>query len=151
MNPMRFLQIHTLTAYPAALLNRDDAGFAKRLPFGGTIRTRVSSQCLKRHWRRHEGEHALAGIPGETLSIRSRETFERFVRQPLAQEDGVPDAVAAAVTQAIADLVLGKSAAKTKQEESGEKKGKKERGKKGVSTGGAGDGARTGGGGVLTR
>ena len=27
----RFLQIHTLHNYPAALLNRDDAGLAKRL------------------------------------------------------------------------------------------------------------------------
>ena len=29
-----FLQIHTLTSYAAALLNRDDAGLAKRIPFG---------------------------------------------------------------------------------------------------------------------
>ena len=47
----RFIQIHTLHTYPAALLNRDDAGLAKRLPLGGTVRTRISSQCLKRHWR----------------------------------------------------------------------------------------------------
>ena len=30
----RFLQIHFLTSYPATLLNRDDSGLAKRLPFG---------------------------------------------------------------------------------------------------------------------
>ena len=29
----RFVQIHTLHSYPAALLNRDDAGLAKRLWF----------------------------------------------------------------------------------------------------------------------
>src|SRR5208282_4924862 len=51
MPEVRFLQIHTLTTYPAALLNRDDAGLAKRLPFGGTTRARISSQCQKRHWR----------------------------------------------------------------------------------------------------
>ena len=28
----RFLQIHTLSPYTAALLNRDDSGLAKRLP-----------------------------------------------------------------------------------------------------------------------
>ena len=50
MNDARFLQIHTLTSYPASLLNRDDAGFAKRMPFGDATRTRISSQCLKRHW-----------------------------------------------------------------------------------------------------
>ena len=47
----RFLQVHTLHNYPAALLNRDDAGLAKRLPYGDKVRTRISSQCLKRHWQ----------------------------------------------------------------------------------------------------
>lgn len=47
MKKAKFVQIHTLTSYPAVLLNRDDAGFAKRLPFGGVTRTRISSQCLK--------------------------------------------------------------------------------------------------------
>ena len=39
----RFLQIHTLTHYPASLLNRDDAGFAKRMPFGGAVRWAAST------------------------------------------------------------------------------------------------------------
>src|SRR5262249_27977986 len=47
----RFVQIHSLTSYPAALLNPDDAGLAKRMPYGGASRIRISSQCLKRHWR----------------------------------------------------------------------------------------------------
>ncbi|HMQ22634.1 MAG TPA: type I-E CRISPR-associated protein Cas7/Cse4/CasC, partial [Planctomycetota bacterium] len=72
----RFVQIHTLTSYAATLLNRDDVGFAKRMPFGGVTRTRVSSQCLKRHWRHATGEHALSSIRsldgGPDLSIRSR-------------------------------------------------------------------------------
>ena len=51
MTTARFIQIHWLTSYPGALLNRDDAGLGKRLPFGGTTRGRVSSQSLKRHWR----------------------------------------------------------------------------------------------------
>jgi len=59
MNDARFIQIHTLTSYPSTLLNRDDAGFAKRLPFGGATRTRISSQCLKYHWRHNDGESAL--------------------------------------------------------------------------------------------
>ncbi len=64
MATQRFLQIHTLHSYPAALLNRDDSGLAKRLPFGGAIRTRISSQCLKRHWRVARGEFAINSIPG---------------------------------------------------------------------------------------
>ena len=48
---LRFLQLHWLASYPGALLNRDEAGLGKRLPFGGVTRGRVSSQSLKRHWR----------------------------------------------------------------------------------------------------
>lgn len=75
----RFLQIHTLTAYPAALLNRDDSGLAKRLPYGGVIRTRVSSQCLKRHWRIADDPHSLHAIDGTDAAFRSREIVTRKV------------------------------------------------------------------------
>ena len=78
----RFLQIHTLHSYPAALLNRDDSGLAKRMPFGGATRTRVSSQCLKRHWRVAEDEFALKNISGSKLAIRSR-NIDRKVIGPL--------------------------------------------------------------------
>lgn len=105
----RFLQIHTLTSYPAALLNRDDAGFAKRIPFGGATRTRVSSQCLKRHWRTFDGEHALKELG--PASVRSRLTFEKLIVDPLEKE-GVKRDLAEAVTRAIMDSLLGKSARK---------------------------------------
>ena len=68
----RFIQIHTLHNYPAALLNRDDAGLAKRLPYGDKVRTRISSQCLKRHWRVADDSHSLVSL-GVPMAIRSRE------------------------------------------------------------------------------
>ena len=43
MTKPRFLQIHTLSPYTGVLLNRDDSGLAKRLPYGDALRTRVSS------------------------------------------------------------------------------------------------------------
>lgn len=46
-----FLQLHLLTAYPPANLNRDDSGTPKTAVFGGVQRLRVSSQSLKRAWR----------------------------------------------------------------------------------------------------
>ena len=92
----RFLQIHTLTHYPASLLNRDDAGFAKRMPFGGAIRTRISSQCLKRHWRTYDGADSLRTIDAPD-SIRSRVSFDRFVVAPLV-EQGVDPVVARLAT-----------------------------------------------------
>jgi CRISPR system Cascade subunit CasC len=81
-NP-RFLQIHTLTSYTATLLNRDDSGLAKRLPYGGALRTRISSQCLKRHWRLAEDPHALHTIDGAEVAFRSRELVTKKVIEPL--------------------------------------------------------------------
>jgi CRISPR system Cascade subunit CasC len=115
-----FIQIHTLTSYPGALLNRDDVGFAKRLPFGGVTRTRISSQCLKRHWRTFQGEHALStlreGGQPVSLSIRSRYSFERFVLGPLLEE-GLSTDLARAATEAIMVAVLGESAKAKKAKE----------------------------------
>jgi len=50
----RFTQLHLLTAYPPANLNRDDQGSPKTAKMGGYDRLRVSSQCLKRTWRTSE-------------------------------------------------------------------------------------------------
>jgi CRISPR system Cascade subunit CasC len=106
MDP-RFVQVHFLTAYPGALLNRDDAGFAKRLPFGGATRTRVSSQCLKRHWRTFEGPGALAEL-GAADTVRSRVTFQREVVEPLIAE-GLPSAQVHAAAEALKARVFGQS------------------------------------------
>jgi len=111
----RFLQIHTLTAYPAALLNRDDAGYAKRLPFGGAPRTRISSQCLKRHWRTAEDEFALDRI-GPAMSIRSRETFAREIVAPLVAAGRDPAVVAAAAGVFMAALFKESAKAKGKKD-----------------------------------
>jgi len=84
MTTPRFLQIHTLHSYTAALLNRDDTGLAKRLPYGGTFRTRISSQCLKRHWRMADTDpYSLHNIDGTELSYRSRELVTDMVINPL--------------------------------------------------------------------
>lgn len=46
-----FIQLHILTPYAAANLNRDDTGRPKTLTFGGAERLRISSQSLKRAFR----------------------------------------------------------------------------------------------------
>ncbi len=83
MPEARFLQIHSLHGYSSALLNRDDAGHAKRMNYGGVTRTRISSQCLKRHWRVTDSVHSLITIDGATAAFRSRETVTRRVIAPL--------------------------------------------------------------------
>ena len=47
----RFLQLHILTSYPPANLNRDDTGRPKTALMGDAQRLRVSSQSRKRSWR----------------------------------------------------------------------------------------------------
>lgn len=116
----RFLQIHTLTNYPASLLNRDDAGFAKRMLFGGAVRTRISSQCLKRHWRVYDGENSLKSIDAPE-SVRSRISFERFVVEPLVKE-GVDQDVARLAAQKIVAKVFGSEAKQEKAEKRGGRK-----------------------------
>lgn len=86
MTTARFIQIHTLHSYSAALLNRDDSGLAKRIKYGGAMRTRVSSQCLKRHWRIADDPHALLNIPGAEDAFRSREIVTHKVIEPLAKQ-----------------------------------------------------------------
>ena len=62
----RFIQLHLLTSYPPANLNRDDLGRPKTAVVGGTERLRISSQSLKRAWRTSEVfESAMAGHVGK--------------------------------------------------------------------------------------
>lgn len=95
MNLPRFLQIHTLHNYPAALLNRDDAGLAKRLPYGDKVRTRISSQCLKRHWRKADDAFALSRLE-VPMAVRSR-GIPKLIRDRLA---------AAGVAEPLAQLAV---------------------------------------------
>ncbi len=61
----RFVQLHLLTSYPPANLNRDDLGRPKTARMGGVERLRISSQSLKRTWRTSDlFQEALAGHLG---------------------------------------------------------------------------------------
>jgi CRISPR system Cascade subunit CasC len=96
-----FLQIHYLTAYHASLLNRDDAGLAKRIPFGGVERLRISSQCQKRHWR--EWLMTRLELP---FGIRSRHFFSREIKRRLIEEAGVEESLAHTLVFDVASSLL---------------------------------------------
>lgn len=116
----RFIQIHSLHTYPAALLNRDDAGLAKRLPLGDAVRTRISSQCLKRHWRVTEDAFALANLD-VPMGIRSRGTLELIAKR--LQENGLPAPLAQAAAEALRDGGLLDKGGKDKKGEDALKTG----------------------------
>ncbi len=105
MTQPRFLQIHTLSPYTSALLNRDDSGLAKRLPYGDAMRTRISSQCLKRHWRCAVDPHALKTIRGAQDAFRSRELVTKRVIDPLRKQ--FSDDIAAALEPEFQAAVYG--------------------------------------------
>jgi CRISPR system Cascade subunit CasC len=120
MNLPRFIQIHTLHNYPGALLNRDDAGLAKRLPYGDAIRTRISSQCLKRHWRTAEDQFSLTNL-GVPMAVRSRVTLD-LIRKKLI-EGGLSEALAQSAGEGLRDAGLL------------DKGGKESKGKEALETG----------------
>ena len=118
MTTPRFLQIHTLHSYSAALLNRDNSGLAKRMEFGGVTRTRISSQCLKWHWRgktrrTDEGmqyedrDFGLHKISGARMADRTRNAVDSKIIQPLRDTDGIDKAVIDAVADAFNIGVYG--------------------------------------------
>jgi CRISPR system Cascade subunit CasC len=123
MTAPRFIQIHSLASYPGTLLNRDDTGQAKRLPFGGVTRARVSSQALKRKWRfagapDHESAarvpHSLQGL-GVPMGDRSKDVV-KFVVLPAALT-GLPTLHEAAIEVLAAALnvsLYGKNGAESK-------------------------------------
>ncbi len=116
----RFIQIHTLHTYPAALLNRDDAGLAKRLPLGNAVRTRISSQCLKRHWRVTEDQFSLANLD-VPMAVRSRSTLELISKR--IQENGISTALAQTAAEALRDAGLLDKGGKDKKGEDALKTG----------------------------
>ncbi len=104
------VQVHTLVAYPASLLNRDDAGLAKRIPFGGVERTRISSQCLKKHWRDSQRVAEL----GE-LAVRSTRIYEDLVARALVQDHDASEAEAVAVARFLMDETVNTKPAKNRE------------------------------------
>ncbi len=78
----RFVQLHLLTSYPPSNLNRDDLGRPKTAVMGGAPRLRISSQSLKRAWRKSElFGTALDGHLGtRTKELGRKVTEELLVR-----------------------------------------------------------------------
>ena len=85
-----FIQLHLLTAYPAANLNRDDTGAPKTVVLGGATRLRISSQSLKRAWRTSKlFEQALAGSIGIRSGRIAREAAKILVERGIEPKKAV--------------------------------------------------------------
>ena len=106
MKNVKFLQINTLHGHCAVLLNRDESGLAKRKIYGGAMRSRISSQCLKRHWRESNSEFQIGEIDGHTAGTRSRETVTCRIINPML-EAGITEDMAQVVGDEFQKAVYG--------------------------------------------
>ena len=98
----RFLQLHLLTFFPPANLNRDDTGRPKTAVVGGATRLRLSSQALKRAWRTSDVfKHALDGHMGQRTQRLGEDVQAHLI------ERQVPPERAKAVARSVAG-VFGK-------------------------------------------
>ena len=72
---MKLIELHILQSYPVSCLNRDDVGAPKTAVFGGAVRARISSQCLKR---------AIRGAAQQTLADSFKGSRTRKAAEDLA-------------------------------------------------------------------
>ena len=83
----RFVQLHLLTSYPPANLNRDDLGRPKTALMGGAERLRISSQSLKRAWRTSDVfAERLDGNIGTRTKRLGEEIFNKLVAGGVAEK-----------------------------------------------------------------
>lgn len=84
----QFIQMHLLTAYPPANLNRDDLGRPKTAIMGGAKRLRVSSQSLKRTWRTSAlFEEAMGQHRGTRTKRIGLEAEKRLLEKGVKEKD----------------------------------------------------------------
>ncbi len=83
-----FVQLHLLTSYPPACLNRDDLNRPKTAVMGGVPRLRVSSQSLKRAWRTsNQFESAMKNHIGTRTKLMGVQVYERLTKVGVKEKD----------------------------------------------------------------
>jgi len=114
-----FIQLHLLTSYPPANLNRDDLGRPKTAVMGGETRLRISSQSLKRAWR--TSEIFTAALQKSHIGQRTKtKGLEIYIK--LLAKEGITDKKALEWSRKIAEC-FGKikPVAKESKDEEAEK------------------------------
>lgn len=82
----QFIQLHLLTSYPPANLNRDDLGRPKTAVMGGTQRLRISSQSLKRAWRTCDlFKQALDGHIGTRTKEMGMRVYKTLIEKGVSE------------------------------------------------------------------
>lgn len=96
---MKLIELHILQSFPVSCLNRDDLGAPKTATFGGTIRARISSQCLKRAIR----EQAKVLLPSLFQGNRSRLIITPLVKE--LEKNGLAETPAVELAKRVGDYL----------------------------------------------
>ena len=119
-----YITVHRVLSMPVSLPVRGADGLAKRAPYGGVERQRLSSQSIKAHLRGDAtGMAKFAASIGEAKSVRSALIGEAILA-PRLEERGLPADDAQAWARAIMAL-FGKDDAKGGASKRSLAKGKK--------------------------
>lgn len=107
-----FINIHTLISHPSSMMNRDDSGLQKTAVFGGEVRSRISSQCLKRAIRQSDIYRDVV----EEVSVRTNK-FDELLGLCIEK---MPDIEPKLIEDVLSNL--GSKIKKEKNKETGETK-----------------------------
>ncbi len=92
---MKLIELHILQSYPVTCLNRDDVGSPKSAIFGGTPRSRLSSQCLKRAIREYATELLPQRFGGKRTKLIVEPIAQRLREKGYSAEEALSLAVSA--------------------------------------------------------
>lgn len=107
------IQFHLLQNYQPSNLNRDDTGSPKDAIFGGTVRGRISSQCLKRAIRYSD---IFRSFDEEGLLGKRTQTLPSLVSEKMS-EMNVDEKIVADILVRLPDIVRGKNKGEKTDEE----------------------------------
>jgi len=118
MNERNYINYHILISHSPSNLNRDDMNMQKTAMFGGTNRTRISSQSLKRAMRKSEYYGNELGHPSTRTALLINQYAKDLKEQYLDKSEDVEK-----ICLYVAALVEGKTKPKELNDYKRNKKG----------------------------
>jgi CRISPR system Cascade subunit CasC len=99
------VSIHRIVSLPLCNPNRGMDGLPKTMYYGGVLRSRVSSQCIKAALR----DEFDPGSIGLDATVRSTMVAKKRIAPALIEEKGLSEPAAVAATNALMALFVGEA------------------------------------------
>lgn len=122
----KFLTVNTLTSFNNTSFNHDESGQSKTCMVGGVIRGRISSQCLKYHWRRSDTMSNL-DLNSGIKHTRTRKAFSDLLFEKIKSEGVFDEKTILTYTNELLASFKNPKRDPSKDEDSKEESDKKEK------------------------